>query len=174
MSDIHDVYGVVGEETIRVVAFLKPDHFMDFKSVTMILAIFEQSLLCLFWEKKHDVKFQEFRLAEPLYNTHTAKGPKIKIHHLLHPDDNASREVMERHWQTGDKKANAFGGERVVDRAAIAIAEMFPDDNYCWSANDWFVRVFVLKELMGHSSIQTTSGYAFAGKHQQRNAVELM
>jgi len=36
------------------------------------------------------------------------------------------------------------------------------------------VSVFVLKELMGHSSIQTTSGYVHAGEHQQRNAVELM
>jgi integrase/recombinase XerD len=36
------------------------------------------------------------------------------------------------------------------------------------------VSVFVLKELLGHSSIQTTSGYVHAGEHQQRNAVELM
>lgn len=36
------------------------------------------------------------------------------------------------------------------------------------------VSVFVLKNLMGHESIQTTSGYVFAGEHQQRNAVELM
>ena len=36
------------------------------------------------------------------------------------------------------------------------------------------VSVFVLKELLGHVSIQTTSGYVHAGEHQQRNAVELM
>lgn len=36
------------------------------------------------------------------------------------------------------------------------------------------VSVFVLKELMGHSSIQTTSGYVHAGEHQQWNAVGLI
>lgn len=36
------------------------------------------------------------------------------------------------------------------------------------------VSVFVLKELMGHSSINTTAGYVHAGEHQQRNAVELL
>jgi|TARA_Y100000294_G_C8487739_1_gene309470 integrase/recombinase XerD len=36
------------------------------------------------------------------------------------------------------------------------------------------VSVFVLKELLGHSSIQTTSGYVHAGEHMQRNAVELL
>jgi integrase/recombinase XerD len=36
------------------------------------------------------------------------------------------------------------------------------------------VGVFVLKELLGHASIQTTSVYVDAGEHQQRNAVELL
>lgn len=36
------------------------------------------------------------------------------------------------------------------------------------------VGVFVLKELMGHASIQTTAVYVEAGEHQQRNAVELL
>ncbi len=36
------------------------------------------------------------------------------------------------------------------------------------------VSVFVLKELMGHSSINTTAGYVHAGEHQQINAVNLL
>lgn len=36
------------------------------------------------------------------------------------------------------------------------------------------VGVFVLKELLGHANIQTTSVYVDAGEHQQRNAVELL
>lgn len=36
------------------------------------------------------------------------------------------------------------------------------------------VSVFVLKELMGHSHINTTSGYVHTGEHQQINAVNLL
>ncbi len=36
------------------------------------------------------------------------------------------------------------------------------------------VSVFVLKELMGHASINTTSGYVSAGEHLLTNAVELL
>jgi len=36
------------------------------------------------------------------------------------------------------------------------------------------VGVFVLKELLGHANIQTTSVYVDAGEHQQRSAVDLL
>lgn len=39
---------------------------------------------------------------------------------------------------------------------------------------DQGVSVFVLKELMGHSSINTTARYVHAGEHQQVNAVNLL
>lgn len=103
-SGIHDVYASIGEGSIRVVAFLRPDHFLHFRSVTILMAIFDQSLLCLFWREKYEIDFREYETNYELFDTHTNKGPQISVQHLLHSGDNASSLNLKRNWQTGERK----------------------------------------------------------------------
>ncbi len=140
-SEIHDVYASIGEESIRVVAFLRPDHFLHFRSVTILMAIFEQSLLCLFWREKYDIDFREYETDYELYNTHINKGPQIIVQHLLHTGDNASSLNLKRNWQTGEENAPERSGLRVIDRMAEIINEELGRNNipYCWAANKYFL-----------------------------------
>lgn len=138
VNNIYDIYGGVGDSSIRAIAFLRPDSFLPFKSVTMIVAIFNQSLLALFWREKYGIDFRPYETDHELFDTHSVKGPRMRIHYLLHPDDGASRLNLERNWQTGERGASEDGGERVIDRAAVAIRERFGHAPYCWAANEFF------------------------------------
>lgn len=138
VSDIYDVYGDVLENSIRAIAFLRPDHFLSFRSVTMIMAIFEQSLLALFWTEKYGIEFRPYETAHDLFDTHHAKGPRMRIHHLLHPGDNASRLNLERHFRTGERDTTAENGERVIDRIAQIVEDNFGNLPYCWATNTYF------------------------------------
>lgn len=133
VSDIFDVYGTVGAKAIRAIALLRPDYFLPFKSVTIIMAIFQQSLLALFWQQKYGVIFQPLEL-NGLFDTHRVKGPSIRIFHLLHPDDTASVMNLKRDWETGEPNADDRGGRRVIDRAVQAVEDRY-HDTCCWAAN---------------------------------------
>lgn len=138
ISDIYDVYGSVQDNSIQAVAFLKPDKFLAFHSVTMIMAIFEQSLLALFWQEKYEIEFRPFENITGLFDTHQIKGPSIRIHYLLHPNDHASIYNLKRHWETGEPCNDQYGNNRVIDRVAMAVEERFGNLTYCWAANNFF------------------------------------
>ncbi|MEQ8711028.1 MAG: hypothetical protein RIC36_18750, partial [Rhodospirillales bacterium] len=139
VSGLYDVYGTVGPNQIRAIALLHPESFMAFRSVTMIMAIFEQSLLALFWTEKYNISFQQSEIGTELFDTHREKGHLIRIHHVLHEGDNASRMNLERHWQTGESRANGLTQERVIDRIALDVEARFGQAPYCWSANRFFM-----------------------------------
>tara|TARA_B100000965_G_scaffold263221_1_gene222162 strand:+ start:1842 stop:3383 length:1542 start_codon:yes stop_codon:yes gene_type:complete len=154
VSDIYDVYGSIGDASIRVVAFLRPDHFLAFRSVVIIMAIFEQSLLALFWREKYGINFQRYEPGGDLFDTHVQKGPLIRIHHLLHAGDNASRLNLERNSQTGERAADHRGGERVIDRMAEIVNEHFDHVPYCWAANAYFTNA---QRLLNHDRMPAVS-----------------
>lgn len=145
-SDIYDVYASIGPESIRVIAFLRPDYFLQFRSVSILMAIFEQSLLCLFWREKYDINFQQYETTHDLYDTHTRKGPQIRIHHLLHEGDKASSLNLKRNWRTGEQNVPARSNLRVIDRMAEIINDEFGLQNipYCWAANSYFKNPYQL------------------------------
>lgn len=140
-SGIYDVYGTKTNKSIQVVGFLNPSTFMPFDSVTIVMAIFEQSLLSLFWQKKYGIKFQKFNTNHELYDTHMMKGHLIKISHILHPNDKASKYNLERDWETGKPNAREMNNRRVIDQAAIQIGNKFNEIPYCWAANSSFENV---------------------------------
>mgnify|MGYP003626537251 CR=1 FL=1 len=137
-ANIYDVYGDVSARTIRVVAFLRPDYFLSFRSVTIIMAIFEQSLLALFWQEKYGIEFSAYQTDHELFDTHGIKGPLISIHHALHPDDTASALNLKRNAETGAHGGDPENQERVIDRIAEAVEQRFGDRPYCWAANSFF------------------------------------
>ncbi len=117
---------------------LRPGEFLSFRSVTIIMAIFNQSLLALFWREKYGITFREYETAHDLFDTHNLKGPLLRIHYSLHPDDTASRLNLERDWQTGSANGSVETQERVIDKIARAIENRFGPVPYCWSANSFF------------------------------------
>lgn len=138
VADIYDVYGEISAININVVAFLRPDHFLSFRSVTIIMAIFEQSLIALFWREKYGIEFRAYETNHNLFDTHRLKGHLISIHHALHPDDNASVLNLKRNSVTGEHNGNAANQEQVIDRIAEAVERHFGDRAYCWAANSFF------------------------------------
>lgn len=138
VADIYDVYGAISERTIRVVAMLRPDEFLAFRSVTIIMAIFEQSLLALFWREKYGIVFEEYPSRQELFDTHQIKGRLLRIHYALHPNDNASAKNLKRNWQTGNTNELPASGDRVIDQIAGAVEDRFGDRPYCWAANGFF------------------------------------
>lgn len=139
VADVYDVYGTISERAIRVVAMLRPDQFLAFRSVTIIMAIFEQSLLALFWREKYGIAFEEYHTEHDLFDTHRVKGPFLRIHHALHPNDNASAQNLKRNWRTGDTDEHHASGARVIDEIARVVENRFGDQPYCWAASSFFL-----------------------------------
>lgn len=129
-NDLYKVYGSIGEASIRCIGLLEPDHFLTFKSVTMIVALFEQSPLAVYWKKSKGIKFQVFNHTCSLFDTHSEKGPLISIYHVLHSDDNASKAVL-----TTD-----IEGKKIYQHAGKITEDFFAGEkkSYCYSVNNFF------------------------------------
>ncbi|MEP0941255.1 MAG: hypothetical protein ABJH63_18835 [Rhizobiaceae bacterium] len=135
-SGNYDVY-LKTERKIQVVGLLSPMPMMAFASVTLVVAIFEQTLLPIFWLQKYGVEFAPFDLGVELYDTHEAKGPSISIHHVLHERDNASKDVLQSNFETGERR-ETDARKQVIYAAAQQINRHFPNGAFCWAANNDF------------------------------------
>ncbi len=124
-GDIYDVYGTIGDKDVRAVGLVSPKEFCKFKSVTIIVALFNQSLLAKYWEYVYNVKFKEFRCGSGLRDTHKEKGPLISIHYLLHKRDNASRTSLDYN----------YNGKPIFDLVTETVASFFGNKTFCYSAN---------------------------------------
>lgn len=132
-NGLHDVYGSIHENSIRCVGMLRPDSLTGFKSVTMIVAMFEQSLLAKYWRYSHGIKFTKLDHDVELCDTHKQKGPLISIYHMLDERDCASRAVLSTRYEDG----------RVIDYIVKKVESFFNErhEEYCYSLNDYFKKL---------------------------------
>lgn len=120
-------------------AYVAPNEFRGFREVYFLSALFEQSVLYHLWTRQHGVEFHEsrrFAEDEKIINIHREQGPLVRVGHLLHPDDKASKYNLMRNPETGQRYE---AGERgmVVDRA-LDIALEFVDGEPCiYQTNNW-------------------------------------
>lgn len=135
---LYDVRATITDRTIRAVALLKPEKFQNFRSVTMVSALWSQSILAMVWEQRYGVTIKPLPHDYALFDTHRAKGPGMEIFYCLHPDDNASSENLKRDAVTGLKGGNVPIERQVITEIASAVGKFFDQRglDYCWSAND--------------------------------------
>ncbi len=139
-SPLYDVRANISNKSISAIAILKPNNFRYFKSVTMIAAIWSQSILALIWEKKHDVKIKPLTHNYDLYDTHGKKGAGIEIYYCLHPDDKATGQNLSRDIITGDVTNKFLINQTILHSIAENVDEFFSRRGlkYCWNANKNF------------------------------------
>ncbi len=137
VTEIYDAYLDTTSKSFRVVGVLSPETMKSFKSVTMIVAVFDATLLPILWKQKHGIEFAEFPLEQELFDSHKEKGPQISIWHVLHPDDVPSVKTLRRNWKDGQTNEND-PKKRVIQRIGQIVDAAFPNGAYCWSANNFF------------------------------------
>ncbi|EPX82513.1 DEAD/DEAH box helicase family protein [Salipiger mucosus] len=125
------------EKSIEVIAVFSPRQMQAFRSVTLIVAIFERTLMPLLWEQRYGLKFQDSPIAADLFDSHAAKGPLISVWHALHEADLPSRNNFRRNFETGEQGEDD-PRKQVIFEAARQLNEQFPDGAYCWAANSDF------------------------------------
>lgn len=153
ISKNFDVYLHTTDKSIMVVGLLSPKQMLPFHSVTLIVAIFEQTLLPILWKQRYDVEFQPFEIGVELYDTHIEKGPSIKISYVLHERDSASKENLNSNFKTG-KTNERDEKKRVIYAAAKTIRKQYPENNYCWAANRDFLNI---DGVLGGNQMPTVS-----------------
>ncbi|MEP1670295.1 MAG: hypothetical protein ABJL63_11730 [Rhizobiaceae bacterium] len=136
-SGNYDVFLMRSDKAIMAVAILSPQQMFEFRSVTLMVAIFEQTLLPVFWQQRYGIDFEAFDIGVELYDTHLMKGPDISISYLLHDTDNASKHNLYSNYETGSPNERDWH-KQVICLAARAVANACENIAYCWAANNNF------------------------------------
>lgn len=137
LSRHYDAFVWETEKSIEVLGVLSPKPLEAFRSVTLIVAIFERTLLPILWKQRYGVEFEDFPLKTELFDAHSEKGPSITIWHVLHEADLPSKINLRRNFTTGETN-EADERNQVISEAARQIDANFPDGAYCWAANTDF------------------------------------
>lgn len=138
VSGNHDVYLTRTDKSLEVLGLLSPEPLRAFRSVTLIVAIFERTLLPIIWRQRHGIEFEDFPLEGELFDAHIEKGPKLSIWHALHEGDLPSTRNLKRNFETGEA-GEIEPLKQVIFRAAQQIEAHFePEPVYCWAANKSF------------------------------------
>lgn len=113
--------------------FTKPDFFKYFKSVLIMSAMFEQSLLKNLWETVYDVKWDEHPYWKDICNlTHCIFGKKIKIGYLLPDNKGASSSLLKTTYSDGTK---------VIEKLLHVTSEYFDSNPYVVAVNKSYIRL---------------------------------
>ena len=137
VSGNYDVFLRRTDRSMEVVGILSPEPLRAFRSVTLIVAIFEQTLLPSLWRQRHGIEFEPFELGVELYDAHAHKGPLMDIWHVLAPGDNASQQNLQRDFETGEPNERE-PTRQVIFSASQEINTHFGDGVFCWTANNDF------------------------------------
>ena len=107
-------------------SYVAPEAFAGFREVLFLSALFEETILYHLWSKALGVTFEQHRdfPVELLRDTHAEQGRFLAVGHLLHPEDNASKENLGRDLATG-APIGARAGDRVVDQLIRTAAGHF-------------------------------------------------
>ncbi len=126
------------ESTVLQFAYyVDPMAFAGFREVLFLSALFEQTILYHLWTKALGVTFEEHPdfPSHLLRDTHREQGRFLAVGHLLHKDDHASLENLQRNIHTGAPKETRPGA-RVVDHAILCAAANFGDEKFLLQSNE--------------------------------------
>lgn len=117
--------------------YVDPQAFAGFHEVLFLSALFEQTILYLLWTRALGVTFSEHPEfpSHLLRDTHLEQGRFLAVGHLLHKDDNASLENLQRNIYTGSA-GETRPGLRVVDHAVQAAAFNFGGEPFLLQTNE--------------------------------------
>lgn len=121
---------------LEFASYVDPQAFAGFREVLFLSALFEQTILYHLWTKALGVAFEEHPEfpAHLLRDTHAEQGRFLAVGHLLHKDDNASMENLQRNVLTGQPETRP--GQRVVDHLIRTAAEEFGAEGFLLQVND--------------------------------------
>ncbi|MCA0920233.1 DEAD/DEAH box helicase family protein [Pseudooceanicola nanhaiensis] len=125
------------DKSIEVIGVFSPQKLLPFRSITLVVAIFERTLLPLLWEKRYGISFENSPAAANLFDAHTAKGAQMAVWHVLCEGDLPSKNNLERNFETHETN-EPDPRKQVIFEAARQINARFPDGAYCWAANTSF------------------------------------
>jgi hypothetical protein len=137
INGLFDTYGSVtneveeeGKGTIRCLALLKPDAIGGFKSVTMIVASFLDTLLANYWQQTHGITMKGFdeKYIDGLFDTHAVKGNLVDIYHVLSAGDNASMTNLKR----------TINSVPVAEIALNTVSQFFDEEVFLFTLNTRF------------------------------------
>jgi hypothetical protein len=106
---------------LDIVSVTTPDAFAGFREVVFLTALFEWTLLHAVWSSL-GVTFQRHEGIESNISRdqHSAQGPYLRIGHVLHPSDSATKRTLQRHAETGkptENRNNVPLRSQVIQRA---------------------------------------------------------
>jgi hypothetical protein len=124
------------ESVLEYASYIAPEFFQGFREVLFLSALFEQTILYQLWTKALGVTFEphpEFP-AEMLRDTHGEQGRFLAVGHLLHRDDNSSKENLGRNLLTGEP-GEKVQGQRVLDHIIRTASAHFSDSRFLLQTN---------------------------------------
>ncbi|SDI81225.1 hypothetical protein SAMN05421850_105258 [Lutimaribacter saemankumensis] len=137
VSDNYDVFVTETDKSIEVLGLFSPEPLKHFKRITLIVAIFERTLLPILWEKRHGIEFDDFPNQDGLFNAHTSKGALMTIWHVLREGDHPSKRNLSRNAETTEINEKEES-KQIISKIAHYVEEHFAGREYCWAANDSF------------------------------------
>lgn len=113
-----------GRHTLSIFAMLEPSVFYGFKQVIIMGAMFDQSLLSLYWSTR-GVRFEPFNDIQDRvrYQSHD-NGPLITFRYILDED-----------WSKRVRKADV-GEMSLMDWAVDQVNDLFAGTDFIWVANN--------------------------------------
>ena len=123
--------------SLQFASYVDPTAFAGFKEVLFLSALFEQTVLYHLWTKALGVTFEEHPQfpTHLLRDTHAEQGRFLAVGHLLHKDDTASLENLQREALTG-KPGATKPGTRVIDHLVQTAAAHFGEEPFLLQSND--------------------------------------
>ncbi|MBG6078695.1 DEAD/DEAH box helicase family protein [Rubrivivax gelatinosus] len=124
---------------LQFASYVDPQAFAGFREVLFLSALFEQTVLYHLWTRALGVSFEEHPEfpAHMLRDTHAEQGRFLAVGHLLHKDDRASIDALQRDALSGQPGPGAPGA-RVIDHLIQTAAGHFGDERFLLQANERF------------------------------------
>lgn len=118
------------DNCLTVGSLTSPHALKDFKEVVILSALFESTILYYHW-RQCGVEFKEHQRikSEVLRDMHEDQGPRLRIGHVLHPTESASRRTVQRDASTGQPKENGHKvplEKQVIYQAIQQADQKFP------------------------------------------------
>lgn len=121
---------------LLIASYVTPEHFLAFREVIFMSALFEQTMLYHLWKRVFGIRFDThpWFSQDRLRDVHREQGRHVAVGHLLHKDDKSSKHNLFRNRYTAapDEREQ---GLRVVDQAVKIASEYFQGSPFLLQTN---------------------------------------
>lgn len=123
------------KDKVVFTSYINQEVLLPFNDVLFMQALFEETILYRLWDSQ-GVKFSEHGYFEDKLNSvHSSKGGLVSVGHLLHEDDNTSKNRFQKNYETGEQLGNPRDG--TVIHELIRQADNYLENGYLLSFNNW-------------------------------------